>query len=317
MSFSPTPFARNCHSIRRLEFSGVILGSLLFVGCPDRSTNEPSTKPAASAQRLPSTSSGEKPTSAPSTVVSSTPQALPQEAPTQPQPATDAAIRGAVQRWNDAIVSRSPERLKDIYASRVEFYGQSKSREQVVSDKMKALERAPDFAQTVSAIRVTWAPKDRPVASFEKQWSGGGKSGKVEAWLRLARERSEWRVALESDGPTDDMKARAHSLSKVCKAAVIELVLSTSEAAARRATQGPTATRDLNGVSLEGVNWPILSVSIHEMDEAGMRNTVAWFAVDAVAATVVELELPSFKPGPPLVTQEAPRLAVRKACRKP
>jgi hypothetical protein len=253
----------------------------------------------------------------PPAAVSAAEKEPPKESAPKAQPATDEAIRQAVQKWHEAILSRSPERLNGIYAARVDFYGQRRSRDQVVVDKMKALERAPDYSQTLSTIRVVWIPKDEPVAAFEKRWSGGGKSGTVSAWLQLVRERSEWRVATESDGPTDALKARAHSLSKDCEAAVIRLVLDTKEARERRATQGPTKTRELNGVSLEGVNWPILDVSIHEADESGLRNTVAWFAVDAERATVAERDLFSFKPGAVLATSPATQLAVRKHCRKP
>jgi hypothetical protein len=233
------------------------------------------------------------------------------------QPATDEVIRQAVQKWHEAILSRNPELLNDIYAARVDFYGQRRSRDQVVSDKLSALKRAPDYVQSLSKVRITWIPKDEPVASFEKRWSGAGKSRTVNAWLRLVRERSEWRVATESDGPTDELKVRAHSLSKSCETAVIQLVLDTEEARARRMTQGPSKTREFNGVSVEGVNWPILDVNVHEVDESGMRNSVAWFAVDVEHATVAERNLSSFKPGALLATSPERQRVVLNQCRKP
>jgi hypothetical protein len=237
--------------------------------------------------------------------------------PVTPQPASDEAIRTATQAWSDAIVSRSPERLSQIYATFVDFYGQKKTREQVVASKMKALEGAPDFKQLLSDVRIQFIPKDRPVATFEKQWVSGGKVGKVRSWVRFALEQGKWKVTGESDKSTDDMQVRAHSLSNPCEKAILALVLSSREAQALRATQGPTATRELNGISIEGLNWPIVMVNIHEGDESGFRNTVAWFSVDAERATVRERNLLGSGPEVPLDVPDAARELVQRTCRKP
>jgi hypothetical protein len=235
----------------------------------------------------------------------------------KPQPASDEAIRAATQAWSDAIVSRSPERLSQIYATFVDFYGQQKTREQVVASKMKALESAPDFKQVLSDVRIQFIPKDRPVATFEKQWVSGGKVGKVRSWVRFAREQGMWKVTGESDKSTDDMQVRAHSLSNPCEKAILALVLSSREAQALSATQGPTATRELNGMSIEGLNWPIVMVNIHEGDESGFRNTVAWFSVDAARATVRVRNLLGSGPEVPIDVTEAARELVKRTCRKP
>jgi hypothetical protein len=136
----------------------------------------------------------------------------------------------------------------------------------------------------LEAIRISWVLQDKPLALFKKYWRIAGKPNKVDSRLNFCLEHGQWKVDQESDVATDEMQNQLGKLSKSCEIAVTELVLSTKAGASYRLTRGPSP----NGVSLEGLDWPKAYVAIHEDEESGLRNTVAWFTVNMETGTVYE-----------------------------
>ena len=288
------------------------LATLLVFGCRKETNPSRSSTPVASAASTvvesPASAQKHATTIAPAT-------AQPSPALTSPVgvPPRDLPLIELVQSWQDAILERDEEHLRRVYATQVTYYGQRLSREQVIAKKLQSLRKAPDFTQHLEAIRISWVLQDKPLALFKKYWKVAGKPGKVDSRLNFSLEHGQWKVAQESDVATDEMQNQLGKLSKSCEIAVTDLVLSTKAGASYRLTRGPSP----NGVSLEGLDWPMAYVAIHEDDEGGLRNTVAWFTVNVATGTVYE-KAPGLQANKPSlgVTDEASRRVLQR-CKKP
>jgi hypothetical protein len=230
-------------------------------------------------------------------------------------PARNAAPRSplfdAVRQWNEALLSRDRDAIERVYANTVSFYGQQRTRSQVVTSKLAALEKAPDFNQTLEEVQIEKRDTDSPVVLFEKHWLANGKPGKVRARLSLRREETRWVVAEETDAPTEARFNQASPYSGACQNAVLQLVVTTAEGRAYLMSRGPSSDYPANSARFEAFDWPKPHVAIQENNE-GYRVTLAWFQVDLVDLTVTESFSGSRKP---LRTQASARAAVKAACK--
>lgn len=105
----------------------------------------------------------------------------------------------SVRLWNGAILSRQREALEQVYAESVIKCSKQLSRTQVVTAKLAALAKAPDYSQTLDDLRIERRDTDHPEVFFEKRWLAAGEPGKVKGRLVLRREPSRWVVSEETD----------------------------------------------------------------------------------------------------------------------
>ena len=193
-----------------------------------------------------------------------------------------------VRQWNEAILSRNPQAMANVYAIDVEYYSQRLSRDQVIKNKMAALQQAKDYTQSFEFLHFEGTKTEHPRVSFTKHWVANNKPGQVEAHLSFRREQSQWFVSEESDVPSDAKREHSkNAYSDACQAAVIKLVLSTTEAHQYLESRGPSRDYPPNSARFESYDYPKPRVAIQENNE-GYRVTLAWFEVDLQNGIVAE-----------------------------
>jgi len=88
-----------------------------------------------------------------------------------------------LEAWNAALNSHDVDALGPLYAARVDFYGTSLTRAQVVARKRKALAASPKFEQHLSEITIEASPDGSMVARFVKTSGPAARTADVRATL--------------------------------------------------------------------------------------------------------------------------------------
>ena len=119
---------------------------------------------------------------------------------TQGAPATsDADAAGeALKSWDDAHNRHDIATLRALYAPTVDFYGRRFTVEAVLAAKARVFQRAPDFRQQLSSVRLQDAA-GRVRASFEKAWFQDGRGHTVGAAVELAPVDGRLLIVKETD----------------------------------------------------------------------------------------------------------------------
>ncbi|HYQ04944.1 MAG TPA: hypothetical protein VER96_39985 [Polyangiaceae bacterium] len=241
---------------------GQLLPLLLMFGCSRKETSQATPVPTVSA-------------SAPSTTA----------APPATAAQAQATSEGAVDRWNDLHRARDAQGLAAIYADKVEFYGQQLPKQRVLAMKASAFEKAPDFTQSVSGLKITKPSADRARAEFTKSWTQGGKTSTTTAVLELSRTDGSFKVTKETDGPSEARKNAAAEGG--CEKAIIDLVLHTEPAKGMLMSPMPADVRMGMRFGSEPPEQPVYSVAVHEVHEDHLA-TLAWYDVDPKTGTMSE-----------------------------
>lgn len=127
--------------------------------------------------------------------------------------------------WTSALNRHAVDELASFYGSEVIFYGRRKTLVEVVTAKRQALEKAPQFRQTVSDVHVQKGPNGF-VLRFKKL-SGSDVLKTVAARLVLESNQGKLAIVEESDAPTDERTASPAAAT--CAEAVDQIVGSHPE----------------------------------------------------------------------------------------
>jgi len=153
--------------------------------------------------------------------------------------AEEAAIRAVVNQWNHALADHQGEVLTSVYAAKVNAYGHTSTREQLVGVKDRTIKTSPGYTQSIGAVSIDWADEATPVAAFEKKWTSHGAQKSVQSILGFTKESGKWFIERESDVATEKRATMAQATANMlaqCDRAIEELVGSTAEAKAMTKT---------------------------------------------------------------------------------
>lgn len=119
--------------------------------------------------------------------------------------AVDALSRAGalVRAWDAALNRHDATALGPLYADKVSFYGQTTTRDALVQAKQRALAATPDYAQSLSDLRLSNDPDGSVKATFTKRSGAKTAQRQVIASLRLQRAGEGFLIASESDAATD------------------------------------------------------------------------------------------------------------------
>jgi len=213
-----------------------------------------------------------------------------------------------VDRWNDLHRARDVKGLAEVYADDIEFYGQRLPKQRVLALKTTAFEKAPDFTQSVSALKITRPSADRARAEFTKSWTQGGKTSSTTAVLELSRIDGSFKITKETDGPSEARKNRA--TESRCENAIVDLVFHTEPARTMLLAQMPDDVRMGMRFGIEPPDQPVYSVAVHEVHEDHLA-TLAWYDVDPKTGAMSE----SGEGNPPLQVDAKLAKRVVAACK--
>lgn len=189
--------------------TGSLMAVLLALGCSKKVTPQPQPKKVT-------TSATASSSPAPSAVIT-------------PSPGSPEDL---VLRWTRALNEKDLSGLSKLYAERVNFYGQWLSRDQVLKRKSEALQRTPDFEQTIVGQPQVTRSQGKVLVSFLKRSGSRTATTNVQASLRLVQ-TPELRIAEETDSPTQSRftgdRAAPRTPAERCQLAVIALIESTAD----------------------------------------------------------------------------------------
>lgn len=115
------------------------------------------------------------------------------------------SIQLIVETWNRSLNERNPQLMELVYAKQVQFYKKSMQRADIIAAKQKALDKSPNYAQSIRRLAVNY-PSNRPdiiSCEFYKRWSDGTKTDSVLAILEIKLIGKEYRIVKESDFVTE------------------------------------------------------------------------------------------------------------------
>lgn len=205
----------------------------------------------------------------------------------RPTGAGPATPQQAIQRWNDALNRRDMLALEALYADQVHYYGRDVPRSQVLEQKRAALEKVPDFKQTIMGMMVL-EQGDHAMVEFRKGSGPASKRKTVDARMRVTRYPGGHRIVEETDLISEGKHGKA-ALS--CTAAAAAAVESTKEAtsingyiaALLEKANDPDLTQGGIGPQMDDDGTISYSLGIHHSDRF---EAMAWYTVNPRTAEV-------------------------------
>jgi len=241
-----------------------IVPCALVLACSKQAAVETKPKPVASATPSVATASASAVTteSAQASAAPRVASAAPVLPPAEP----------VVARWNELHSQRDAKGLADVYADRVEFYGEKLTKARVLALKKAAFQHAPDYTQSITNLKVTKPSPDRARAEFTKSWTQGGKTSSTGAVLELAGGPSGFKVTKETDGPSEIKRAQA--AYNACNGAAMDLLAHTEDVA-------DTLKDKRMGLHMGSgpPEDPTFSIAVHQEHSYGWE-TLWWYDVD-------------------------------------
>ncbi|MFZ5892999.1 MAG: hypothetical protein ACOY0T_18200 [Myxococcota bacterium] len=145
--------------------------------------------------------------------------------------------RAVVNAWDAALNQHDADRLTPLYAEMVSYYGRTLTRDKLVEQKRKALATTPDYTQTLSHLTLAADADGSVQVRFDKR-SGSQKAQRsVPARLRLEKNGDSFRIAVESDAPSD---ARS-DIGRPCEAVAMDVAMSLPRVKTLLESAGPDA----------------------------------------------------------------------------
>lgn len=147
--------------------------------------------------------------------------------------ASSAAAAAVLSAWTRALNERDLAALERLYADRVQFYGRSLTRAEVLTRKRQALAATPTFTQSVLGAPSLEPQGELTRITFHKRSGPKGKERDVFASLVL-QAKAPGLIVEETDAVTEKRArpaATAESEPGDCDSAVWALVGSTRESA--------------------------------------------------------------------------------------
>lgn len=110
-----------------------------------------------------------------------------------------------VRVWNGYHNSKFIDNLKDIYASRLFFYGEDKNSYEALNVKRRVFQKYPDYFQRIiGGIKVSKISNDEYKCVFTKYIRIGSITAPVPSYLVFKKaEENKWIIIAESDPETD------------------------------------------------------------------------------------------------------------------
>jgi hypothetical protein len=181
-------------------------------------------------------------------------------------------VEPVVARWNELHGQRDVQGLAQVYADTVEFYGEKLAKERVLALKKKAFEKAPDYTQSITGLKLTKPSPDRARAEFTKSWTQGGKTSSIAAVLELAGAPSGFKVTKETDGPSE--VKRAQVAWSGCNGAAMNLLSHTDDVSDILKDKGM-------GLHMGSgpPDDPTFSIAVHQERASGWE-TLWWYDID-------------------------------------
>jgi hypothetical protein len=181
-------------------------------------------------------------------------------------------VEPAVARWNELHDRHDAKGLADVYADTVEFYGEKLPKERVLALKRAAFQKAPDYTQSLTGLKVTKPSADRARAEFTKSWTQSGKTSSIAAVLELAAAPSGFKVTKETDGPSEIK--RAQLAWNACNGAAMDLLSHTADVS-------DTLKDKRMGLHMGSgpPDDPTFSIAVHQEHSYGWE-TLWWYDVD-------------------------------------
>jgi|GEM_PF-6657553 len=113
-------------------------------------------------------------------------------------------IKRLVNKWNDAINTRSITTLKNLYGTRVLFYARDLSRSKCVLFKQDFLRKNPEYSQRIaSAVTFKVYRNGVTKCEFIKEVPGRPNAQKLSAYLLISMEGGKYQITGEGDYETD------------------------------------------------------------------------------------------------------------------
>ena len=116
-----------------------------------------------------------------------------------PLSAEDEAVLRKVRAWNQALDRHDVETLGKLYADKVRFYGQERSKVAVMSAKRTALKKQPGFRQELIGEISLERNNGNVRATFQKKSGLPGNFLVISATLELAPHAGDFVIVEESD----------------------------------------------------------------------------------------------------------------------
>jgi hypothetical protein len=222
---------------------------------------------------------------------SATPPAAASSAPPAAEWPVNSEEWRLVGAWNDALNHHDTKALEALYADRVSFYGQRRTKAEVIRAKQAAFQAEPDFQQQIPGfIDVTRGVGDYSVARFSKRSGQPDHLRETEAKLVVGRgDGGPLRIFEEAD------QAAAGKQQAACDATAAEVVNALPEVKRRLreawarvdASNGKLRAGGIGPQDLDSPDEFSASIGIHS-DES--FETVIWYRVDREGRITVGLE---------------------------
>jgi hypothetical protein len=199
--------------------------------------------------------------------------------------------RRLVGAWNDALNRHDTKALESLYADRVSFYGERRSKADVVRAKQAAFRAERDFQQQIPGfIDVTRGVGDYSVARFSKRSGRPDHLRETKAKLVLGRgDGGPLRIFEEADEKAaEKQQAACETTAAEVVNALPQVKRRLAEAWARvDASNGKLRAGGLGPQDLDSPEEFSASIGIHG-DES--FETVVWYRVDREGRMTVGLE---------------------------
>jgi hypothetical protein len=171
------------------------------------------------------------------------------------------AVNGPVWRfvveWNAALDRHDAEALRAMYADRVSFYGQRRSKAEVIRAKQTAFEAEPDFHQQVPGfIDIRLGVGDYYVARF---WKLSGKSDHLSGSnAKLVIGRGDGGPALILEEADEDASEKQNSACEVTAAEVVNALPQVERSMAHANARADASNGELRvgGIGPQDSNAP-------------------------------------------------------------
>ena len=119
-------------------------------------------------------------------------------------------VVGLAKQWNNIHSSKNVNDFAAIYASQVEYYGQSYTPKRIIKSKQSLFAKNPEFQQSISNFEVTFIADSCYKIHFDKrvQISVSETSKIYPSYLIVKRINGAWLIIRESDDVTDNNIAK-------------------------------------------------------------------------------------------------------------
>ena len=124
-------------------------------------------------------------------------------------------IRKIVIKWNNATSNKDIPALESILADKIEYYQQTVSKSEYISDKIKFFEKNNIYGQEIKGdIEYKILSAKQVQADFLKEVTTKNGTNEYPSYLIFENINGEWKLVLESDLISDENIKKKKSVSK-------------------------------------------------------------------------------------------------------